>query len=797
MKILFSMLVFSIGISASAKKKSNVTRKAPAKKLQINTLSKFKVSRIDVSGNKKIEKDAILAKIKIKPDSEVTEEQVREDLLSIFQLGYFKNIDFEKDNEVLTIKVTEKPSISEIIFDGNSDVKTDDLKDPSTIKAYEILNLAKLKEGVDKLQKFYEDKGFYLVRIDPVLEPSADGQNVKITFKIKEGEKVKVKKIFFIGNSKFSDNYLKDKMMFLKEEGYFSGLSGSGTYKQDSLEKDVQLLRMAYLFQGYIQAKVERPLVTVTPDKRGIYMTIRVEEGEQFDVGEVDFSGDLLFTKDELFESIKIHKNKIFAFDVLQKDLSELQAKYGDLGYAYANINPHWEILEKERRVNLNFEVDKGNKVYFGRINVTGNTRTRDKVVRRELKVRESELYNETRRRQSQENIQRLGFFEEVNFKTSTPPDQLDVMNVDIVVKERNTGQIQVNAGYGTSTGFTFGGSVQQTNFLGKGQSLGVSVQLSANTSLYDLSFTEPYFNDTLWSVGYRLFQSSNSARLDFNETKTGASVSLGHPIAENTRGYLTGGYTATRLSEVYTSDAAGNRVLLTDYDLFPLNTASGDSASLGASIEYDTRNDRFKPTKGVFGRLSYTNVGLIGGNLKYYRAGTDFRFFKNVFWDVVWRNSMSYGIIGSNDSSQPPPFNELFLLGGPYSLRGFRYGHVGKMKFSNTIYRNLTTAPNSTSPQSATDQAMRFVGGLQQAIYQTELQFPFIREADIYTVVFFDIGQADDTLTSTALYSDYGFGLRWFSPIGPLRFEWGFPLNRNPLYHENGVFEFSIGTPF
>ena len=758
----------------------------------------YTIRNVIVEGQRKLEKDAILDRIQSKKGAAYRESQVRDDVLSLFKLGYFNDIQVLRTVEGgavdLTFRVLEKPSITEIAYDGISDLKSEDLNEASGLKAFEMLNMNKIREAVEKIQKLYEDKGYFLARIEPVVTDIEPGQKVKLTFKISEGEKVKVKKIVFVGNKRLTDALLKGNM-FTQEEGFFTGLSGSGAYKQEAFERDVVMLRMAYYSRGYIQAKIDRPQVSLTPDKKGIYLTIRIEEGEQYNVGEVDFAGDLLFPRAELFQTIKIDKNGVFAYDVLQKDMSELQAKYGDLGYAYANIIPRWEFREAEKKINVIFDIDKGNKVYFGKINVTGNSKTRDKVVRRELKIMEGELYNETRRRTSLENIQRLGFFEEVNFKTSTPPDHLDMMDVEIVVKERNTGQIQLSAGYSSTTYMTFGGSVQQTNFLGKGQNLGVSLNLTKDFQEYNLSFTDPYYNDTQWSVGYRLFRSENSGREYYTEKRTGASVSLGHPISDNTNVYLSYGYTVIRLGEVSTT-INNVSVPLTDPDLFPLQTASGDASTVEGSVVYDTRNDRFRPSKGWYLRTALGDTGLVGGNLHYYTASQDVRFFYNLFWDLVWRNSFQYGRIGSTDKDRDPPFNELFLLGGPYSLRGYQYGHVGRMKRSAKYYADLGAVPG-LSPADREARSMQFYGGTQRLLYQTELQFPLIREAQMFGVVFYDVGQAEDDISASNFFSDWGFGIRWFSPIGPLRFEWGFPLNANPLYHSNQEFQFSIGTPF
>lgn len=797
MRVLLAMILLPATMAWARPARPNRPAKPAARPAAaVPVKSNLTIRDISIEGQRKIEKDAILTRIKSRKGDTFNESDVREDVLSLFKLGYFNDIQVDRkiDGSVVDLKykVVEKPSIGEIVYEGNSELKAEELGEAAGVKQYEILNMAKVREAVEKIQKLYEDKGFFLARIDSEVTDIKPDESVKVTFKITEGDKVKVKKIIFIGAKKVSEETLKDRL-YTKEEGYFTFLSGSGAYKQEAFERDIQVIRATYYNLGYIQAKVDRPQISVTPDKKGIYLTVRVEEGEQYRVGEVDFAGDLLFPRAELFEAIKIDDNGIFAYDVLQRDLGEIQAKYGDLGYAYTNVIPRWEIKEADKKVNLIFEIDKGNKVYFGRIDMTGNSKTRDKVIRREMKVREGELYNETRRRESLEGIQRLGFFDEVNFKTSTPQGALDVMNVEVVVKERNTGQVQVSAGYGTSTGLTFGGSVQQTNFLGKGQNLGVSMQLTGTSSVYDVSFTEPYLNDSMWSLGGRVFQQADSGRIDYEERRTGGSTSLGHPITENMRGFLSYSYTAARLSPRWAGSAADPNVLerITDYDVFPLDTASGDASTFEASVAYDTRNDRFMPSKGWYIRTGLSNTGLVGGNLKYYTGSGDVRFFRNLFWDVTWRNALQYAKIGSV-GDQAVPFNELYLLGGPYSLRGFRYGTVGRRVFSQKVFNSL--------PATDTDRlgkSQRAFGGQQKLQYQTELQFPVIREAKMYAVLFYDAGEAEDELTDYSVYSDWGFGLRWFSPIGPLRFEWGFPIKRDPLYHDNGVFEFSIGTPF
>ncbi len=801
--VIFSAFL-SISLQANAKPKA---KKKKAKEVAAVVSATYKVNKIEIQGNRKIEVDAVTTHLKSKVGDLLTDTalaaQIREDVVALFKTGFFYDIKVDRKIQgtdvTLTYIVEEKPSVAEIVFEGASELKNEELLEASGLKAFEILNMSKVHDATDKIQKLYEDKGYFLAKIDTRVDDVKKDETVKIVFTIKENDKVKVKKITFLGNQKLKDGFLKTKLA-TSETGYFSFVSGSGAYKQDAFDRDMTILRYIYFNEGYVQVKIDRPEVYVTPDKKSIYITIRIEEGEQFDVGDIDFAGDLLFSRDELATGIKINKQQVFSYDVLQKDLGELQAKYGDLGYAFANVIPRTRINEKERKVDVTFEFDKGNKVYFGQINVIGNSKTRDKVVRRELKIFEGELYNETRKRQSQENIQRLGFFEDVTFKTSTPPDKPDILNIDIVVKERNTGSIQLGAGYGSATGFSLQGQVQQANFLGKGQKMGAGLNISQLYNTYFFNFTEPHYNDTDWSLGFDLYQ-SQANRYYYMEQIDGGALRVGHPLSDFLSLTFRYRYDQTSLSNLYTQGLLADgvtpvQVLLTDPTLFPLSQASGDTSSVTSVLEYDHRNDRLSPTDGVYSSVSLEYAG-IGGSLDYTKGIATFRYFKKLFWDLVWRNNLSYSFITSNSSS-PVPFNQKFLLGGPYTLRGYRFAKVGKSIYSPWYAANVLpyTQPGLNASDTLANSTLP-IGGTQQALLQTEFEFPLIPEAGIKGVAFYDAGVADDVLTAGNLYSDVGFGFRWFSPIGPLRFEWGFPLVNSIQSPDPVEFQFSIGAPF
>lgn len=760
------------------------------------------ISEIRVEGNKKIETSAILEKLTIKKGEKFDVSKVRENIQSLYEMGYFEDLRFERKDQELIVTVVEKPSISAIEFEGNEELDDEELTEKTGLKTFEMVNYSKIQKAISEIQKAYEEKGYLLAKVDFTLKPEPKApQSSRLIFNIDENQKVKVKRVSFIGNKHVKDQDLKAFMM-TQEGGFFSFLSGSGTYKQDIFDDDVKRVSLIYLNKGYVQAKVSRPEVTVTPDKTGIYISIKIEEGEQFQVGEVDFAGDLLFGKDELKKDTKIDDTEDFSYETVQNDLRALEAKYGDLGYAYANPIPRIQTLDKERKVNITFEIEKGQKVFFRRINVIGNTSTRDKVIRRELRFVEGELYNETHKRNSLGNIKRLGYFEDVQFMTKTPPGRDDQMDIDIVVKERNTGQFQLGAGYATALGAQLNVQLDESNFMGYGYRAGMRVEYNGQRyQNYTLSFTDPYFNDTFWSLGTDLYY-TDSRLVQFIQQNKGLGLRGGHPLLfdyfQNNNFYA---FLRYKIDDTFVSFDSARDV----GDVLDPRTVNGVTSSVQASLEFDRRNDRMMPTDGVYASASYEFAGL-GGDIKFMKSQFNARYYKNLFWDVVFRNNFSYGIMGAVDGKELP-FTELFRLGGPNNLRGYAFRNVGTRQYSARRY-NALAATNLNQAQVAAQcaanfdancqQAFTVKGGAQQLFYMGELEFPLAKEAGMRAVIFYDIGQAENTIDSSAFRADMGFGIRWFSPMGPLRFEFGFPLDRRAeLGERSNNFQFAVGSPF
>lgn len=749
------------------------------------------IKDVSVSGNKRIETAAILSKVKSAEGGTLSEELVQEDIRSIFSLTFFESVDAEVEDLPggginLTFVVKEKPIIAKIKFDGQSELGEDDFKDLVQVKVYEVLDIHKLNVSVDKILEKYEEKGYYLADVRHEVTIDEERNEATVTFKIQENDKVQVKRINIIGAKVISADELK-KIMQIQEGGPFSFLSGGGSYREAVFERDVQMLGLYYGMHGYVRARFGRPEVSVSPDKKFVYITFSVEEGDKYYVGNVEFAGDLLYSRQELIEDLALVKGEVFNTETLRRETLRYTDKYSDLGYAFANVVPQPRINDDTKTVDVTFEVEKGERVFIGQITVTGNTRTKDKVIRRELRVQEGELFNGSRKRESRENVLRLGFFDNVEFHQSTNKVDPRIVDIEIRVKERSTGQLVVGLGYASaSIGITAQAQLSQNNFLGNGQVASLSAQIMTGRNYYEFSlgFTEPYVGYSNWSLGGDVYQQKRnvvtfSTVPTFEETKTGFDLKLGHPVMDFTNLFLT-----YRLENSYVPSGT-----IIDRTKIPPEQVNGFASSVMASITYDKRDDRFDPRDGQFFSLSSEYAGL-GGVRKFLRSRATVKFFHPVFWDLVFRMHMTgANIIQTSDRSIP--INELFIQGGLFSLRGYDFLTIGPKK-------NLSSNPAdlSIAAQQAKLAGQPFtLGGRNEVLLQSELEFPILKEAKVRGVIFFDAGNAFDNWKEdgVTVYANVGWGFRWFTPIGPLRFEFGYPIVKSGA----PKFYFTIGPPF
>jgi outer membrane protein insertion porin family len=728
----------------------------------------FKIDRISVTGLKKVEKEAVLEKIGSKVDMTLDNYLLKKDLEKIYSMKYFDSVEAEhsvvEGKNVLIFNVKEKPIITKITFEGNDGMSDDDLKGQVKTKIFSILDETSIKNDVTGLLKYYEEKGYFLASID-YKEKKINDENIELIFNVKEFDKVKVKKISFLGNKAFKDEEIKS-ILQTQEDSLFSALSGSGNFKEANFQNDIERLKYFYRMKGYLQINIGTPEITVSEDKKWVFITMKLTEGPQFSVNKITFQGEMLFPEGDLREKILLKDNETYSEESLRKDIQLLTEMYQDEGYAFANVIRNLNIVPGENKVDVEFSFEKGKIAYFGRFKVKGNSKSRDKVIRRELLIHEGQKFNGTALRQSKENVQRLGFFEpeSIVFNTVSPKDKEDILDVEISVKEKNTGQISLGAGYSTATGGFFQASISQSNFRGLGQNLTFSLNLAKTSNTFSIDFTEPYLFDSKWSLGGGVFVSSDDTSSSYSEKKKGMNVRVGYPV-----------FTFTNLYGTYKLE---DTKIKADDKNIDTSLENGIASSIQGSIVHDRRDDRSDPRKGVF--LSYsTEFTGVGGDKKWVKNEVEARGFYPVWEDLIFRSRFYAGRL-DQVSARRIPRTEKFTLGGSRNLRGYAFEAVGpKAIGKNTLNQDLVFN----------------TGGIFSAFTNFEFQHPLSREAGLKWVVFFDAGHAG-SFDDVRIYADYGFGFRWFSPIGTLRFEFGYPITGD-FKNQGSQFHFDIGQLF
>lgn len=729
----------------------------------------FKVDGLDIRGLKKVEKEAILEKVQLKKGQLLDNYQLRKDIEKIYSLKYFEWVEayHEKKGgkDILIFQVKEKPIISKITFEGNDELDRDDLTASMKTKEYAILDVNTIKNDVVAIQKQYEEKGFYLAKVDYVLKKVND-ENIELIFKVKEYDKVRVKKIIFLGNRAFQDQELKG-IMETREEGLFSFMTDAGNFKEFNFQTDIERIKYFYKTKGYLQINVGSPEITVSEDKKWVFITLKVNEGPQFSVNKISFQGEILFDEKELRETIKLKEGDTYSEDLLRKDIQALTEKYQDEGYAFANVLRNLQVVPGENKVDVEFSFEKGKIAYFGKITVKGNTKTRDKVIRRELKIKEGAKFSGSELRISKENVNRLGFFENnsVVFNTVSPKGKDDILDVEIEVKERNTGQISLGAGYSTATGAFLNGSISQNNFRGLGQNLSLNISIADRQQEFRLGFTEPYLFDSKWTAGGDVFLTRNNLSDSFSFKREGFDVRVGYPIFDYTRLFAT--YT---LENTQIQDA-------NDPTIDPA-IENGYASSIRLALVKDKRNNIFEPTDGYYISVSGEYAGL-GFEKKWIKSSLDTRYYYPVWGDLVFRTRWNTRKLDRVDE-RAIPRAEKFTLGGARNLRGYDFEGVGPTIQAADANGNIRTYN---------------VRSLFATYVTAEFEHPLAREAGLKWVVFADAGHVGD-YDHIKLYKDYGFGFRWFSPIGVLRFEFGYPIGEE-AEGRGSQFHFDIGQLF
>jgi len=775
------------------------------------------VQDIVVEGNAKVETDAILDNIDLSVGDILRKDVVQRAIKDIYRLRYFKHVDVFADDHsaggvVVTIKVREKPAVREVVLEGNKKVTTEDLKEVMSVKPFSILDESRVAATQRKIEDLYLEKGFFLADVRMSLEGESNNE-VTVKFTITEGRKVLVKQISLVGNENLKDGYLKGRLQ-TKSAGILPGIGEAGTYRREVLDTDTEIIAYLYSAFGYVDVQVSRPEVSLSPDKRWVYVTIHIEEGEQYRTGTIEVRGDPLVTQegeaisfDDIREArVKTEPGEVYNRVQVAEDVQRIVDRYSAEGFAFANVIPLPRQDRERKVIDLVFDVQKGNLIHLEDVIITGNLATWDKTIRREVPLVEGKVFDGTMIERTRRRLERLGYFEDI--KITTPRgDGADTLDLAIDVTEKPTGTFSLGAGFSSVESFVFTANVSRANFLGLGYTMALSANLSLGKNLRERGFFQgensqqnlsfqifdPYFLDSRWTASMSVFVINRTYLL--SEFSRGLNVSFGHYLDKGNDdaqfslryGLETVGLTALRPAQ---KQAYGGQLY-----------RSGTKSSLTLSLIVDKRDNRITPTKGWYFTTSAEVAGgfrlneeqvanVLGGDFRFARFQANVRGYYPLGTPlVVLRGNLSLGWITSLDGSLVP-YTERYRSGGINSIRGF-----SPLSLGPEIRHLVNSDPNHSSRTSA-------IGGTFSLVSNVEIEFPVIPPAQVRGVVFFDAGNAfgglygDEAPRADEIRMSAGFGIRWRSPMGPLRFEWGFPIGRKPGERPQ-VFEFTIGSFF
>lgn len=722
------------------------------------------ISKVTILGNVKIEEAAIRGVIKSQEGKPFSIDQVREELRSIFALGFFTDVqvdikDAPKGKEVIFI-VIEKPSIREVVIKGNQKVKLEDIKEKMTLTTRSIFNLEKVKEGVEQIRRLYFSKGYYGVKVEYKVD-SLETNEVTVTFDITEGPKGRIKKIAFKGNKNLKTGDLK-KLMQTKEWTLVAILTKTGILDEDILKNDIQLLTAYYIDNGYLDVKVSEPKIDLRDPKR-IRIEIDITEGPLYRIGTIDFKGDVLTTKEDLFKALKVKRGDVYRNSEVRRDVGSLTEIFANKGYAYVEINPEPSIDAKTLLVNITFEIEKKSRVFLEKIRITGNSKSRDKVVRREILMAEGELYNASALNRSRDRLKKTGYFKEVDFAASRGSAD-DKMNLDLKVEEAPTGALSFGIGYSSLDKVIGSAQVSDRNLFGLGYFGSLRFALGKLTRNLRFSFTDPYFLGYRYAVGTDLYYETRKFTT-YSYKVTGGDIRVGKELTQKIRAYL-----MYKLETVDVFD-------VTDDASFYVLSQEGKrlTSAVGVTFARDTRDEVFAPSRGSKQTLMIMDAGgILGGDNYFVKALFTTSWFFPLPLKTVYNLRAQLGSIQPYGGREVPIY-EKFFVGGLTTVRGFEYGMAGPVD-------RLTG---------------EVLGANRILVFNNELVFPLSREIGLRGAVFLDFGKGADQWHSLfPLRIGFGAGIRWFSPFGPIHIDIGF--NPNPKQGEKSrVIDFTAGAVY
>jgi outer membrane protein insertion porin family len=719
------------------------------------------VRAIEIRGQRRTPESTIRFYLKTEVGKPYVPQTLSEDIKRLYALRTFDNIQVlaeeVPDGVRLVIAVVEKPAVRNITFTGNRYVESAEITKRLLLKERSTFARNLLNDTVVALQKHYREEGYYFAHVSPEVTEVADNQ-VDIVLRITEGSKIYISRIRFTGNKGLTDAELRKEVQL--KEYTVPVLSGpSALYKPETLRIDLQLLENVYQNNGYINVQIGEPVVEINREAGGIIITVPItREGEQFKVGKVTLTGDTVFKEEELRQRVRLTPGEIYSREAVRKDILGLTDAYADRGYAFADVTPTVSIDQTTRLVNLSFTTRPGPKVYIGRIDIIGNERTRDQVIRRELRLDEGDIYSATKLNRSKQRLTNLQYFEEVKIDTKRRGDE-EVMDLQVEVAERSTGQFTAGVGFSSVENVVFTGSVSQSNLFGRGQTVSVSARLGSLSQDFVLEFQEPYLFGQPINAGVSVFRRSFDFRT-FTSRRTGTGLTLGRTLGEYARASVTYNYEILEVSDI---DPGASDVLRQE-------EGTSYTSSLTPRIVWDSRDNQFDPAHGSLHSFEVTGAGL-GGTNRFYKINASTTWYfplpEGLTGFVRGRFGIGEGYAGKN-----LPAAERFFLGGATSVRGFEFRDIG--------------------PQDARGNPL---GGTSYLQFNVEIGRSFGRLLRLVT--FFDAGNVynpGNQFDFGDLRRSAGVGFRLITPVGPIRLDYGFKLDRR-RGESVGALGFLLGT--
>ncbi len=722
---------------------------------------------IKVEGNLRTDKETIMSVVTTKVGEKLDLKKIDQDILNIYDLGFYKTVealvDHTTNGDILIFKVTEKPSVRYIIFEGNHEISDKKLQKALKIKPYNILNKKLIDETINNILGMYASKSRYLTKVSYTLK-KVPGNRVDIVFHIKESKEGVIRDINIIGNKHLSIDELEEGLSnHVKKGPYiltFLPWFYTGRLRINDLESDRQKIIDKYLSRGYLDVKVSEPMVDIEPDTGKIHIDISIKEGNRYTLKSISLENIEPLTKKQVLKALNIKPNEPFNMVKLRKGIRKLTDLYGDKGYAFVDINPLIHKDKKTHTATLKLIVNKGPKVYISRIEITGNVRTHDNVIRRELEVKEGDLYSSSKIRKSKQHLINLDYFNDVKIMTKRMGK--NKLKMIVHVDEKRTGMLSFGVGYGTYTKFGVQGSLAENNLFGTGIHAKLSANLTTKSSLFNLNLVNPWWHNKPISVGVNVYHDEYDS-YDFTQKTTGFTPSIAKRYWDQT---LTIGI---KYSLNFT-----NIDIETDNPSYYLEQQAGTytESSIGPFITYKTLDNYILPTRGINASLK-TNIAGLGGDRRFVKAVLFGEYFHPLFWDLVGHIK---GQIGFADGygGKEVPIDRKFFLGGIDDMRGFEV--------------------NKLSP---VDKEHNYIGGTRELYGSGELIFPIMTGLRLYGAMFVDVGNVwTSDYDIGDLRYDSGFELRWISPFGPIRIS--IARNLSPRDDEKTtVFQFSMGALF